>query len=127
MSTCQRFTICRDGLRQPGTAHCCWARRARREGVPPVHVHARHGRRLDHPQTIGLIRSMFAGSELAKAMSTIGPVMGLSVIFGPILGAVLTHADLFGSSWRSAFLVNVPLAAPWRAAVLMGSGRPPAC
>ncbi|MFI7132668.1 MFS transporter [Nonomuraea sp. NPDC050153] len=62
------------------------------------------------PQTIGLIRSMFDGSELAKAMGAIGPVMGLSVVFGPMLGAVLTHADLFGSSWRSAFLVNVPLA-----------------
>ncbi|MEV4575795.1 MFS transporter [Nonomuraea jabiensis] len=62
------------------------------------------------PQTIGLIRSMFAGAELARAMSTIGPVMGLSVICGPVLGAVLTHADLFGSSWRAAFLVNVPLA-----------------
>ncbi|MET7334420.1 MFS transporter [Nonomuraea sp. NPDC005650] len=62
------------------------------------------------PQTIGLIRSMFDGSELARAMGAIGPVMGLSVILGPILGAALTHADLFGSSWRSAFLVNVPLA-----------------
>ncbi|GAA3204990.1 MFS transporter [Nonomuraea helvata] len=63
------------------------------------------------PQTIGLIRSMFDGAELAKAMGSIGPVMGLAAICGPVLGAVLTHADLFGASWRAAFLVNVPLAA----------------
>lgn len=62
------------------------------------------------PQTFGLIRAMFASDELAKALGTIGPVMGISAVCGPALGAVLTHADLFGSSWRLVFLVNVPLA-----------------
>ncbi|MCP2256571.1 drug resistance transporter, EmrB/QacA subfamily [Streptoalloteichus tenebrarius] len=62
------------------------------------------------PQTIGLIRALFDGPELARAMGSIGPVMGLAAICGPVLGAVLTHADLFGSSWRAVFLVNVPLA-----------------
>ena len=61
------------------------------------------------PQTIGLIRAMFDGAELAKALGSIGPVMGLAAVCGPVLGGVLTHADLFGSSWRSVFLVNVPL------------------
>ena len=61
------------------------------------------------PQTIGLIRALFEGAELARALGTIGPVMGLSAICGPALGGLLTHADLFGSSWRAAFLVNVPL------------------
>jgi EmrB/QacA subfamily drug resistance transporter len=61
------------------------------------------------PQTIGLIRAMFDGSEMAKAFGSIGPVMGLAAVCGPLLGGVLTHADLFGSSWRSVFLVNVPL------------------
>ncbi|MGI5487157.1 MFS transporter [Microtetraspora malaysiensis] len=63
------------------------------------------------PQTIGLIRTMFDGDELAKAMGSIGPVMGLAAICGPVLGAALTHADLFGASWRAAFLVNLPLSA----------------
>ncbi|MEQ4724008.1 MFS transporter [Nonomuraea sp. B19D2] len=63
------------------------------------------------PQTIGLIRAMFDGAELAKAMGSIGPVMGLAAICGPVLGAVLTHADLFGVSWRAAFLINIPLSA----------------
>lgn len=61
------------------------------------------------PQTLGLIRAMFDGREMAKALGTIGPVMGVSAVCGPVLGGVLTHADLLGSSWRSVFLVNVPL------------------
>ncbi|MEU9477621.1 MFS transporter [Streptomyces sp. NPDC048191] len=63
------------------------------------------------PQTIGLIKAMFSGEETAKALGSIGPVMGLAAVCGPVVGGVLTHADLFGSSWRSVFLVNVPVAA----------------
>ncbi|UNO44127.1 MFS transporter [Streptomyces sp. MST-110588] len=63
------------------------------------------------PQTFGLIRAMFTGSELPRALGTIGPVMGLSAVAGPALGGLLTHADLLGSSWRAVFLVNLPLAA----------------
>ncbi|MEU4252714.1 MFS transporter [Amycolatopsis sp. NPDC026612] len=57
------------------------------------------------PQTIGLIRALFDGDELAKALGTIGPVMGLSAVTGPLLGGLLTEAV----SWRAVFLVNVPL------------------
>lgn len=61
------------------------------------------------PQTFGLIRGMFDGAELAKALGGIGPVMGLAAVCGPMLGGVLTHADVLGSSWRAVFLVNLPL------------------
>lgn len=61
------------------------------------------------PQTIGMIRALFDGRELARAMGWIGPVMGLAAVTGPALGGLLTHADLFGSTWRAVFLVNVPL------------------
>jgi len=44
------------------------------------------------PQTIGLIRALFDGDERAKALGTIGPVMGLSAVTGPLLGGLLTHA-----------------------------------
>ena len=57
------------------------------------------------PQTIGLIRSSFTGPELSKALGTIGPVMGLAAISGPLLGGFITDV----SSWRAVFLVNVPL------------------
>jgi EmrB/QacA subfamily drug resistance transporter len=65
------------------------------------------------PQTIGLIRALFDGDELAKALGSIGPVMGLSAVSGPLLGGLLTQAV----SWRAVFLVNVPLGL----AVLMAS------
>lgn len=57
------------------------------------------------PQTIGLIRAMFTGPALSRALGAIGPVMGLAAVCGPVLGGVLTEAW----TWRSAFLVNVPL------------------
>ncbi|WP_242889028.1 MFS transporter [Actinomadura litoris] len=56
------------------------------------------------PQTFGLIRAMFDGPEMARALGSIGPVMGLSAVCGPVLGAFLTDA----LSWRAAFLVNIP-------------------
>ncbi|MFJ3309795.1 MFS transporter [Streptomyces sp. NPDC086549] len=73
------------------------------------------------PQTIGLIKAMFSGDEMSRALGSIGPVMGLAAVCGPVLGGVLTHADLFGSSWRAAFLVNVPVSL----AVLALSSRLP--
>ncbi|MEU0029770.1 MFS transporter [Streptomyces sp. NPDC006335] len=63
------------------------------------------------PQTIGMIRAMFTGPALARAMGTIGPVMGLAAVTGPMVGGALTQADVLGSSWRAVFLVNVPLGA----------------
>ncbi|MFD4197016.1 MFS transporter [Amycolatopsis thermoflava] len=57
------------------------------------------------PQTIGLIRAMFTDPALSRALGAIGPVMGLAAVCGPVLGGVLTAAW----TWRSAFLVNVPL------------------
>ncbi|MEU9073282.1 MFS transporter [Kitasatospora sp. NPDC048538] len=62
------------------------------------------------PQTIGLIKALFRGPETGRALGTIGPVMGLAALCGPVLGGLLTHADLLGSSWRAVFLVNLPLA-----------------
>jgi MFS family permease len=68
------------------------------------------------PQTFGLIRAMFDGSELSRALGSIGPVMGLAAVCGPVLGGVLTHADLFGSSWRSVFVATCRSASRyWRA------------
>ncbi|MGH3585519.1 MAG: MFS transporter [Pseudonocardia sp.] len=61
------------------------------------------------PQTYGLIRAMFRGAEVAKALGTIGPVMALAAVCGPVVGGALTQLDLFGSGWRAVFLVNVPL------------------
>jgi MFS family permease len=61
------------------------------------------------PQTFGLIRAMFEGQERTKALGTIGPVMGLSAVLGPVLGGLLASANVLGIGWRAVFLVNVPL------------------
>jgi MFS family permease len=61
------------------------------------------------PQTIGLIKAMFAGAEVSRALGANGPVMSAAAICGPLIGGLLTAADLLGSSWRATFLVNVPV------------------
>lgn len=61
------------------------------------------------PQTFGLIRAMFTGAEVGRALGTIGPVMALSAVSGPVLGGVLTDANLLGLGWRPVFLINLPL------------------
>lgn len=61
------------------------------------------------PQGFGLARDLFSQDEMTKAWGLFGPIMGLSAVLGPIVGGALLHADLFGSGWRSIFLVNVPL------------------
>jgi len=62
------------------------------------------------PQCFGLMRDMF-GAEVGKAFAVMGPVIGLSVIAGPIVAGLLIDADLAGSGWRTIFLLNLPLGA----------------
>jgi MFS family permease len=63
------------------------------------------------PQTIGLVKAMFDGPALSRALGCIGPVMTLAAVCGPVVSGVLTQADVFGWSWRAVFLVNLPPAA----------------
>ncbi|MFI7223281.1 MFS transporter [Nonomuraea angiospora] len=58
------------------------------------------------PQGMGLMKEMFPPKELAVAMGTFGPVMGLSAVGGPILAGALTGVD-----WRLIFLINLPIGA----------------
>ncbi|ALG14391.1 MFS transporter [Kibdelosporangium phytohabitans] len=59
------------------------------------------------PQTFGLVKAMFQGAELSKALGSIGPVMGLAAVCGPVAGGLLTQ----GLSWHAVFLINLPLSA----------------
>ncbi|WP_328633534.1 MFS transporter [Streptomyces sp. NBC_00356] len=61
------------------------------------------------PQVLATIQATTAGTRRAKAMSMYGATAGLSMVAGQVLGGVLVSADLFGSGWRSVFLVNVPV------------------
>jgi EmrB/QacA subfamily drug resistance transporter len=61
------------------------------------------------PQGLGIIRSVFASEDLGSAFGFFGPVIGLSSMLGPIIGGALIDANVFGSSWRLIFFVNLPV------------------
>jgi EmrB/QacA subfamily drug resistance transporter len=61
------------------------------------------------PQTFGLIRDLFPGRETGKAFAVFGPAIGLSTILGPVVAGLLINANVFGTGWRSVFLINLPL------------------
>jgi EmrB/QacA subfamily drug resistance transporter len=61
------------------------------------------------PQVLGLITATFPVAERARAMSWYGVTIGLGSVSGQVLGGSLLDADLFGLSWRSIFLINVPV------------------
>jgi EmrB/QacA subfamily drug resistance transporter len=61
------------------------------------------------PQSFGLIRDLFPPEEIGKAFGALGPVIGFSTILGPVVAGTLVDADLFGTSWRMVFAINLPL------------------
>jgi EmrB/QacA subfamily drug resistance transporter len=60
------------------------------------------------PQGLALVKIVFPPEHLRRALMPFGPIMGLAMVAGPILAGWLLHLDLFGSQWRSIFLINVP-------------------
>ncbi|MEV3925480.1 MFS transporter [Actinomadura coerulea] len=61
------------------------------------------------PQVLGIINGVFTGEARAKAFTAYGLAMGLGGVFGQLIGGVLIQANLFGTGWRSIFLINVPV------------------
>jgi EmrB/QacA subfamily drug resistance transporter len=61
------------------------------------------------PQGLALMKVVFPPRHLRKALMPIGPLMGLATVAGPVLAGWLLHLNLFGSQWRSIFLINVPV------------------
>ncbi|MFI1253795.1 MFS transporter [Streptomyces netropsis] len=69
------------------------------------------------PQVLATIHVTFDGESRAKAFGLYGMIMSLGGVLGPVLGAALTSADLFGLDWRPIFLINLPIGL---ATVLLG-------
>ena len=42
-------------------------------------------------------------------MGAFSGLAGLATVLGPVLGAILTEADIAGTSWRPVFLMNIPV------------------
>jgi MFS family permease len=64
------------------------------------------------PQVLSLIQRTYAGPDpkpRARAMSSYSAVLAGGVVVGQLVGGLLISANLFGSSWRPVFLVNVPI------------------
>lgn len=61
------------------------------------------------PQGFALLTVVFPPHKLRQAFVPFGPLMGLAAVGGPILAGWLLHLNLFGSQWRSIFLINVPI------------------
>jgi EmrB/QacA subfamily drug resistance transporter len=61
------------------------------------------------PQVMSSIQVLYAPEERAKAMGAFSGLAGLATVLGPVLGAILTNADIAGTAWRPVFLINVPV------------------
>src|SRR5580693_1204668 len=62
------------------------------------------------PQVLSLIqRSYTAPGPRARAMSLYATIISGGAVLGQVIGGLLVSANLFGSSWRPVFLVNVPV------------------
>ncbi|MCT2590410.1 MFS transporter [Streptomyces sp. N2-109] len=69
------------------------------------------GASLMMPQVLSLIQRTFTGPSRARALGAFAAVIATGAAAGQIIGGVLVSADLFGTGWRPAFLVNVPIGA----------------
>jgi MFS family permease len=61
------------------------------------------------PQTLSTIQATGDMNSRAKALGWYGATAGIAAVIGQVLGGFLVSANLFGSSWRPIFLVNVPI------------------
>lgn len=61
------------------------------------------------PQVLATLHVTFDGENRSRAFGLYGAVLSLANVLGPVLGGLLTEADLFGLSWRPIFLINVPV------------------
>ncbi|MFI9718493.1 MFS transporter [Streptomyces sp. NPDC052396] len=61
------------------------------------------------PQIFSMIQVLLPPERRARAFGVLGAVIGLAGVAGQLLGGVLVSADLFGTSWRPIFWVNVPV------------------
>ncbi len=65
------------------------------------------------PQVLGSIRALFpSDSELAKALSFYGVMMGLAASIGQFSGGALVDWSPFDLGWRTAFLIKLPIGLP---------------
>ncbi|MGW5667936.1 MFS transporter [Micromonospora sp. NPDC003776] len=79
------------------------------------------------PQVLSLIQAHFTGAARGRAIGAYSMVLALGVAAGQVAGGLLVTLDVGGLTWRSAFLVNVPVGlALWVVARRVLAGPPAA-
>jgi len=73
------------------------------------------------PQVLSLIQRSFPGPARARPMRLYAAVLAGGAVAGQVVGGLLVSADLWGSTWRPVFLLNVPIGA----ALLIAGSRLP--
>lgn len=68
------------------------------------------GSGLLSPQGVGMLQQYFSGKLRGRAFGMFGTIVGVSVGIGPVLGGGLIAVLGNEWGWRSAFLINVPIA-----------------
>ena len=61
------------------------------------------------PQVLSLIQRNFEGQSRIRATSMFTAVVAGGAAVGQVAGGLLISADFFHSTWRSCFLINVPI------------------
>ncbi|MEQ8967434.1 MAG: MFS transporter [Azospirillaceae bacterium] len=61
------------------------------------------------PQVLSLIQRSFDGPAKARAIGAYSMILGLGATAGQLLGGLAVALDIGGSSWRAAFLIQVPV------------------
>ena len=67
------------------------------------------GAALISPNVLSIVGTLYTGANRVRAITVYGVVMGVAATFGQVIGGLLIHANIAGSSWRAIFLINVPL------------------
>jgi len=61
------------------------------------------------PNVLSLIGVIYRGRDCVRALSVYGTVMGFAAAGGQLIGGALIALDPAGLSWRTCFLINVPI------------------
>ncbi|WP_157868649.1 MFS transporter [Streptomyces caatingaensis] len=78
------------------------------------------------PQVLSFVQAEFDEDERPRAMACYAAAFPLGGLAGPLLGGLLTQADVLGSGWRAIFLVNLPVGVAAAAGALLTlPARPP--
>ncbi len=67
------------------------------------------GAALMVPQVLSLIQRSFNDQERARPIGYYSMILGVGAAAGQLLGGIAVTADVWGWSWRLAFLINVPI------------------